>query len=131
MYSKYLEQETARLLEESGRSEDDEDIDLLVGGASPFAFLAAKYKDISFSPHESNVVYALLPSGIVYLGMFDRSLGPTLEMSMYPHTHMADTWWKYHHYTGATAVVSINMTTQKGMMVLVYELYILYRDAGS
>ena len=32
MYEKYLEQETARLLEESGGNEDDEDIDLLVGG---------------------------------------------------------------------------------------------------
>lgn len=33
VYQKYLEQETARLLEESGRGEDDEDIDLLVSGA--------------------------------------------------------------------------------------------------
>lgn len=40
MYEKFLDQETARVLEESGRSEDDEDIDLLVGGASRLAFLA-------------------------------------------------------------------------------------------
>lgn len=84
MYQKYLDQETARLLEESGRSEDDEDIDLLVGGAPPFAFLTANCKDYSFSPRESGVVLVCFPARYRWSvsSVFDQPLG----LAMYPHT---------------------------------------------
>ena len=85
MYQKYLEQETARLLEESGRGEDDDDIDLLVGGAPPFAFLVGNCnRTISFSPLELGEVLFSFPARYRWSvsSVFDQSLG----LTMYPRT---------------------------------------------